>query len=108
MSTKETYWKRVWLNRKGHEGNAFIQADVEVYSGTRSVEPSVYAGITIADCSRQISLFCELENINNKRQHANNLYKLDTLLRVIGETRNAYVVAVDAAVDKLAETKSKP
>ena len=79
---KYAYWKRKWLNRKGFESTAFVYATVN-----ERWNQWLDGGITISDCSRQITLdFMSSDDADFK----NCLYKLDTLIEVLQEYRDAY------------------
>ena len=84
------YSFRDWLNQPDYSGNAYI--DAAVYSRDR------YAGhgaLSIADCSRAITLEF---NLDDERDRANSLYKIDLLLKTLKEFKKALLVEMKHAV----------
>lgn len=87
--------KRRWLNRLSDGGNAFISTMAEAEIPT---DPDAKHGgwvdceITIADCSRQITLdFSLWRSDATAAAHANNLEKFDKLIADIEQARDAYI-----------------
>jgi len=74
------YYRRRWLNKPGHESTAFVYATID--------KGYLDGDITIADCTRQITLSFYA---NNKKAYKNNLKKLDRLIGTLVEFREAYV-----------------
>ena len=72
------YTKRRWLNKLGNHTTAFVYANVEREDTGQNLYMN--GSVTIADCTRQISLALGAD--------ANTLKKLDTLLTVLGEVRD--------------------
>lgn len=70
------------LNLPSNHSIAAISFNVEVYA-ERSWSDG---GVQISDCSRSINLDLSFES---EEQHKNALYKLDTLIRVLQEAREA-------------------
>lgn len=71
------------LNLPGHESTAAVAVSIEV----RSWEDMPSGTLYISDCARQISL--ELYG-NKLEEFANSIHKLDTLLEIIGDARDAF------------------
>jgi len=83
MSDEYAYWKRKWLNRKGHHSIAFIYATV-----CPRAKAWMDADITLSDCGKQITLdFCA----HDKSGFNNSLRKLDILIETLTEFREHYV-----------------
>lgn len=88
------YYRRSFLNRPGHHATAFIYATVPCTKPDDD-EDTCYPTLTIADCSRSISLSidCESEDAMN-----NSLYKLDMLITSLTEFREA--VRIECEIQK--------
>jgi hypothetical protein len=88
-----TFYRRCFLNRRGHHDGAFILADVHPESYVSDGHPAldVCAHVTIADCSRVVSLDFDVHTM----AEANNaLHKARILRRVINE----FVDALERAI----------
>lgn len=67
---------RKFLNRKGHHSVAAVYTDFA----------DGYGQLIISDCSRRILLSIDA---SDRKERANTLYKLNVLLGVIGDLRDA-------------------
>lgn len=83
-----TYEKRVFLNRRGHHGGAYIHA--RLWS---SAQDRVGGTVTIADCARTVSL--DFDGYD-RGTRGNALHKLDVLINTLTEYRAAYVHVMDS------------
>ncbi len=89
---------RRFLNRPGHHAGAYVHAVVG--DSSTCVEPDcthdwcVDVDLTIADCSRIVSLDFEIGTAAERR---NSLHKVDTLIDALGQFREALVVESDRA-----------
>lgn len=90
--TKKFHGGRRFLNKPGFHGLASIIAEIEDTTGyedgdlDRWFHPSYT--FQIADCDRHITLELDMET---KEQRANNIYKVDQLLKTLTEFRNGLV-----------------
>lgn len=86
---RELYWKRRWLNTKGHHSTAFVYA----YISTWANDSKNFDGeITISDCSRQITLSLDTWGTTGRAKESaykNSLNKLNTLIDTLTEARDA-------------------
>jgi hypothetical protein len=85
-----TYRKRVFLNSISQAAPSFVQAVADSSDeGTYTLGNYV---LIIADCNRRVLLeFC----LANATQRRASLEKIDRLLRVIGEFRNAVYIEAE-------------
>ncbi len=101
---------RALLNLPGHESTAAIVAEVEDSAtwkrGTGyDIEPKIV--LQIANCDRSIAFTCDMENA---REQANALHKVDTLIDTLTAFREALVLEharYNKRAAKLARMKKK-
>lgn len=88
-----TFYRRYFLNRRGHHGGAFILADVHSENYVSDGHPlqDVCAFVTIADCSRVVSLDFDVHTMADVQ---NALHKARVLRQVI----NDFVDALERAL----------
>lgn len=79
------YYRRSFINRPGFHATAFVFATVT--STKADDEDGSYFELTIADCSRSISLSIDC---HSEESAANSLYKLDALIETLTEFREAF------------------
>lgn len=77
---KKSHSKRIWLNPKDHDDTGAMSILIEPgFAGK-----SVYAGVSIRDCTRQVSLSFDASNRRELRQR---LKKLDDMIGLLEETK---------------------
>jgi hypothetical protein len=84
MSNNKKFYhlQREFLNPLGVSGNAYISSGIKQYKDSGDI----YGEIEITDCQNKINLHYELKYVVDK---ANALYKLDQLIHVLMNHRNA-------------------
>lgn len=87
------FYRRRFLNRRGHHGGAFVLADVhpERYVSQGQAFHDVSAFITIADCSRVVTFDFDVHTAEDVR---NALHKARLLRQVVDE----FVCALERAI----------
>lgn len=96
MKTQYLFYARKFLNKAKHESSAHILAEITkdfsdyVDQKTKKKKKYVHrnASISIADCSRIITLCMDMES---KSACKNSLKKLDTLIDVLIEFKKVFV-----------------
>ena len=84
---KIIFSKREFLNLPGHHSMANIVTDIKKYNGDEEKgERWIDIHVGIADCNRSISLAFDYED---KEGRENSLHKVDTLINVLTEFREA-------------------
>jgi hypothetical protein len=98
-----TFYRRRFLNRRGHHGGAFVLADIhpEKYLSDGREVHDISAFIAIADCSRVATIDFDVHTAADAR---NALHKAHLLLRVITD----FVDALEQAAIDREETHSSP
>lgn len=94
MSERQEYlhYYRDWLNDRGFHSTAFILATIQTpWKGNRWLD----AAVTIADCSRQITLDFDFD-LSKKAGYNNALKKLDKIIESLVDFRVALVAAKEA------------
>ena len=88
-----SFYRRCFLNRRGQHGGAFVLADLHLEKYVADDQPlhDVAAFVTIADCSRVVSLDFDVHTVVDAQ---NALHKARVLRRVINE----FVDALERAV----------
>jgi hypothetical protein len=87
------FYRRSFLNRRGHHAGAYVIADVRVERDQRSPRRWVIADLTIADCHRVAVLDF---GVNDPQDAANALHKARLLRDVVA----AFAEALEAAVEE--------
>ncbi|OYO15802.1 hypothetical protein BI335_12055 [Enemella evansiae] len=95
---RSLFYRRRFLNRRGHHANAYVVAEVELEPGKRGERPDVCAQLTIADCRRSATLDFD---IYSDRDVANALRKA----RLLQEILDGFVAALEHAVDERANSE---
>lgn len=88
MADKTVFKKRKFLNKNGYYSMAAICASIDISTWKNSeggVVTSIYPEISIADCSRKITLDFD---INTKGSRKNSFYKLNLLIDTLTEMRD--------------------
>jgi hypothetical protein len=92
-SHRRTLHLRKFLNSRRYHGGAYVLADVSEHMdrwrdkrGEPHTSVTAYASLTIADCSRVVSLALDGESA---RERANTLRKLDLLIDTLTRLRAA-------------------
>mgnify|MGYP000847468529 FL=1 len=87
------FYRRRFLNRRGHHGGAFVLADVhaERYLSAGHPVHDISAFITIADCSRVATLDFDIHTAEDAR---NALHKARLLREVVSD----FVASLERAV----------
>ncbi len=90
------FYRRRFLNRRGHHAGAYVLADCRVVTDRRDGKTvrEVDAQLTIADCSRVISLDLSAFNEADAR---NALHKARLLRAIMNEFSDAFEAAVAEA-----------
>lgn len=93
------FYRRRFLNRRGHHAGAYALADVslEHLFRTRERDREVAAGLTVADCGRVVTLDFDAYDRATAR---NALHKA----RVLKEVVDGFVEALERATDELGLT----
>jgi len=101
------YSGREFLNKPGYNAGAFVRAEVfreymELVRGDRKGEilESSHADVEIADCYKRIGLVFDFETHENR---VNSVHKIDVLITVLTEFREALVQEFDYISKKKAE-----
>jgi hypothetical protein len=99
---------RRFLNRPGWHGRATIIAEVEDTSRLHSDElryddrPRVHLSIT--DCSNECSFEFDLAD---RRDQANSLYKVDTMIRTLERFRKALQTEINLRNERARQSKEE-
>lgn len=94
------FYARKWLNKPGHETAAFILAEVG-----RSDDRWLDTTLMIGDCDRKIQLnFTSAWGSQREASHANNLFKIDTLIDVLTRFRGALADEQDRITKRVEAT----
>lgn len=91
---------RKFLNKPGHHAGAYVLAEVEDSTKHKKGKhgwPYVHVDLTLADCSRVVSLDFDL---STSRQRANSLHKIDLLVESLTQFRDALRAEVDLAAER--------
>lgn len=90
------FYRRRFLNRRGHHAGAYVIADLQVERWRDGAESgqAIYADLTVADCSRIARLDF---SARNAAELTNALSKARTLLTVLTE----FTAALEAAADQV-------
>jgi len=96
---------RAMLNKPGFQSTAAIVAEVDnsdaIDDDTRYYGPN--ATLAISDCDRKVSFDFDYDTPEGR---ANNLHKVDTLIKVLTEFREALAIEQKVYVKKRAENKT--
>jgi hypothetical protein len=96
------FYRRSFLNRRGHHAGAYVIADVRLERDQRSPRSWVVADLTIADCNRVAVLDF---GVNDPHDAANALHKARLLSDVVAAFADALEAAVDEQASQSRETK---
>lgn len=91
------FYRRRFLNRRGHHGGAYVLADVTVERDDRDGEsgpPCVAAWLTVSDCTRTTQLDFSIDEAGDL---ANALYKA----RLLRDTLVEFTAALEEAADEV-------
>lgn len=86
MKDKQVFSKRAFLNKEGYHSNAAIVVSIEKASYGTGL---FYGNLKISDCSKQIELAVDLENVE---MLDNTLYKLNKIIAVVSAYKDALEV----------------
>ena len=95
---KEYFYKRAFLNRKGHHTTAHILGEVSVWG--KDEHSSVEGSLSIADCSRQI-------NISIDTYTKNDLNNSIRKLKIIRDTCDNIITSLESAWAEVQDRKQK-
>ncbi|OYO16407.1 hypothetical protein CGZ94_04285 [Enemella evansiae] len=95
---RSLFYRRRFLNRRGHHANAYVAAEVELEQNQKKDGLLVNAGFTVADCNRSATLDFD---IYHDRDVANALRKA----RLLQEILDGFVAALEHAVDERANSE---
>ncbi|HET7689132.1 MAG TPA: hypothetical protein VFK41_02030 [Nocardioidaceae bacterium] len=98
MSSRRFYRRR-FLNKRGHHAGAYVLADcsIETYQSVAEVA----ASLTIADCGRVATLNFD---VRSESDAGNALYKARLLRDVVGD----FVVALEESVEEWRRRQGRP
>lgn len=91
------FYRRRFLNRRGHHGGAYVLAQVEVDRSPSTEAPDVYATLTVSDCRRSTQLDF---GVFLDRDAANALHKARQLQEVLRD----FTAALETAIEERAAT----
>lgn len=94
------FYRRRFLNRRGHHGGAYVIASVDLDSWPGDADRHLEAALTISDYSRVTVLDCDARD---PREMANSLAKARSLQAVV----NDFVEALESAVEELGRAESR-
>lgn len=97
MASTNRFYRRRFLNRRGHHGGAYVLADVTIEALDAGEFPSICAHLAIADCGRVADLDFDVRNADEARNALVKVRRLReavddfalALEGVIAETRGA-------------------
>jgi hypothetical protein len=97
------FYRRSFLNRRGHHAGAYVIADVRLERSEHSGRSWVSAELTIADCNRIAVLDF---GVNEERDALNAVHKARLLRDVVAAFTEALEAAVEARANQDSETKA--
>lgn len=98
---RSLFYRRRFLNRRGHHAGAYVVADVELARSSREDKPHIYADLTIADCNRVASLDF---SVTQDRSVTNVLHKA----RLLKDVLDGFVVALETAIEERENSPRDP
>jgi len=88
---KNTYYCRTFLNKEGSHELAALLAELKLlkrdpYTNEPVSGEMLFGTLVITDCTRSIRIILDVDTEEDKQ---NSLYKLDQILKAIGDLREA-------------------
>lgn len=94
MASTNRFYRRRFLNRRGHHGGAYVLADVTIETFGADERPFVCAHLAISDCGRVADLDFDVKDADEAR---NALVKVGRLREAV----NSFAAALEGAIAEL-------